>query len=415
MCKAIKTRISLSFTGLILLLLGIQQPTAAEVVKELPKPACLTANGAVIKVNDEAFLRINYQSQLHGAWRDTGAGPDGTDPTTDFYFRRNRLTFSGQASEDVSFAVKLEQMGPQRIGAVDIADEPVSDFEVLEAYMDAELAGSFHVMAGRTKIPFTREVLEGCFTPLSIDRSLFIATPMQRTRDTGVIFWGNIIKSKVQYIAAVQEGQESATAPESSPRYTGRVHLALLDPEDAYGYQGTYLGNKMVFTIGAAGQYESGAVFDDIVSMTGDRNYTAWTADIFLEFPVGMSGFATLSGAYVETDFDNAYQGGINADPGSIGIDGQKKGWYAKAGYLFIDKIGAGQVQPFGRYEQWDFATLDGVIGQQVTWIGGGLNYLVKGQNLRLTLEYAKTDFKDEDGPGSRDFTSVTSMLQFGF
>lgn len=396
--------------GCILLLFGIDRTGAAEETKS----SCLTSDGAVIKMSDVNYLRINYQNQFAVAWRDTGSGIDGTKPTTDFYFRRNRLTLSGQATNELSYAIKLDHSGPRRVGAVDVAQEPVSVFEVLEAYVDAELGKAFHVTAGKTKIPFTREVLEGCFSPLTLDRSLFIATPMQRTRDTGVVFWGNIIQSKVQYMAAIQEGQETARSPESSPRYTGRVHLALLDPESAFGYSGAYLGNKMVFTLGGAAQYEAGAVYSDVSNATGEKDYNAWTADIFIEYPVGLNGSATLSAAYVETNFDNAYQGS-DPDPGSVGVDGEKKGWYAKAGFLFIDKIGPGQLQPFVRLEDWKFALLNGVYAQRLKWTGGGVNYLINGQNLRLTLEYARTDFKDEENSASRDFTTITSMLQFGF
>lgn len=410
MSKVMRMRMFIICAGCILLLFGIDRTGAAEEAKS----SCLTSDGAVIRMSDTAFMRINYQSQFVGAWRDTGSGRDGTKPTTDFFFRRNRLTLSGQATNELSYAIKLDHSGPRRVGVVDVAQEPVSEFEVLEAYVDAELGKSFHVTAGKSKIPFTREVLDGCFSPLTLDRSLFIATPMQRTRDTGVTFWGNAIKSKVQYMAAIQEGQETSNAPESSPRYTGRVHLALLDPENAFGYGGTYLGNKMVLTIGGAAQYEAGAVYGDVNNMAGEKDYTAWTADIFIEYPVGLAGSATLSAAYMETNFDKAYQG-PDPDPGSVGVDGEKKGWYAKAGFLFIDKIGPGQLQPFIRYEDWKFALLNGVFAQRIQWTGGGVNYLINGQNLRLTLEYAQTDFKDEENPGSQDFTTITSMLQFGF
>jgi hypothetical protein len=219
--------------------------------------------------------------------------------------------------------------------------------------------------------------------------------------------------SSLQYYAAVQEGQESGSAPESSPRYTGRMHVALLDPEDGYGYQGSYLGNKMVLTIGGGAQYEPGAVYSDRTARTGEKDYQAWTADIFFEYPVG-NGSLTASAAYVQMQFDKAYQGS-DPEPGSIGIDGDKKGWYAKAGYLFLEKIGPGQLQPFVRYEDWQFALLNSVYAQEVTWTGAGVNYLLNGQNLRLTLEYALTDFKDEENESSRDFKTITSMLQFGF
>ena len=403
-----KTALTL-LSGFILLLFVMPRPVAAET-----KEPCLPPEGATIKLSETAFMRLNYQMQFYAESRDTGSGVDGTKQTTDFYFRRNRLSLTGQASEVVGYSVKIEQSGPRSIGPVDVAEEPVSDFDVLESYLTADLDDSFRLVIGKSKIPFTREVLEGCFTPLTLDRSLFIATPMARTRDLGFVAWGSLAHDKLQYFAAVQEGQETTNAPESAPRYTGRVHIALLDPEKTFGYGGTYLGNKMILTVGAGAQYEPGAVYSDVTAKTGEKNYSAWTADVFMEYPVGISGSATLSGAYVKTSFDKAYQGS-NPDPESVGIDGEKKGWYAKAGYLFIDKIGPGQIQPFLRYEEWNFALLNGVYAQEITWMAGGLNYLINGQNLRLTLQYAVTDFKDEENAASQDFKTITAMLQAQF
>jgi hypothetical protein len=346
-----KTALTL-FSGFILLLFVMPRPGVAET-----NGPCLPPEGATIKLSETAFMRLNYQMQFYTEWRDTGSGVDGTKPTTDFSFRRNRLSITGQASEVVGYSFKIEQSGPRSIGPVNVAEEPVSDFDVLESYLTADLDESFRLIIGKSKIPFTREVLEGCFSALTLDRSLFIGTPMARTRDMGIVAWGSLAHDKLQYFAAMQEGQETTNAPEGSPRYTGRVHVALLDTEDAFGYGGTYLGNKMIFTVGAGAQYEPGAVFSDVTAKTGEKNYSAWTEDVYLEYPVGVSGSATLSGAYMETSFDKAYQGS-NPDPESVGVDGDKKGWYAKAGYLFIDKIGPGQIQPFLGYEQWDFALL---------------------------------------------------------
>lgn len=382
-------------------------PAAAEI-----KDACLTDSGAVVKMGDKSFLRLNYQFQLYGAWRDTG--PDDTDPSNEFYFRRNRLTFSGQASELVSFNIKLEASGDRTIGPVEVVDEPVGEFDVIEAYATIDISRAFRITAGKMKIPFVREILEGCFSSLTLDRSLFVYTPFQRSRDTGVTVWGNLKQSRFQYMLAAMNGQQSGAAPEKSPRYSGRVHISLLDAEDSFGYSGTYLGSRMVFTIGAGAQYEPRAAYSDAVAQTGEKDYTAWTADIFIEYPIGTSGMITLSGAYLRTDFEKAYQGS-NPNAGVMGIDGEKQGWYVKTGYLFIDKFGPGQLQPFARYEEWEFAYLNDQYAQRVKWTGVGLNYLIDGQSLRLTAEYSKTDFEDETSPSSKDFNTVIAMFQFGF
>lgn len=376
--------------------------------------ACLPSGGATIKIDDVAYTRINYQFQLYGAYRDTGSGKDDTDSTTDFFFRRNRLSLSGAATEKLSYILMIEHSGERIIGPVEVVDEPVGEFNVLEGFAIAEFSDAFKINAGKMKIPFMREILEGCFSALSLDRSLFVYTPFQRSRDTGVALWGNLASSKIQYMVSAMDGQESSEAPKSSPRYSGRMHLALLDAENSYGYSGTYLGNKMVFTIGAGAQFEPGAVYSDTVAQTGEKDYTAWTADVFIEYPVGTTGTVTLSGAYMHTDFDKAYQGN-DPDPESLGVDGDKDGWFVKAGYLHQNQNGPSALQPFVRYEKWEFAELNGIVAQELTWTAAGINYLINGQNLKLGLEYSITDFEDESTTLSQDFKTVNVMFQAGF
>jgi len=369
--------------------------------------------GPTINFGDESSLTINYAAQLYLQNRDTGSGPEGDDDTTDIFFRRNRLMFVGKISEKQGFYLAIQQQGDKRIFETFVADAPVKEFDVLDAYYNADLAPAFRIRAGLAKDQLVRENNEGCFDPLSLDRSLFVYTPLTRlSRDYGVILWGNLANSKVQYRVAAMKGNDTGDDPKSSLRYTGRVHLTLLDPEDGLTYSGTYLGQKKVFTVGAGYQFEPDAVFGNVAAKTMEGDYTAFTYDIFFEYPTSAGTF-TASGAYLDVDFDDAYKGG-DPDPRSIDLTGQKNGWYGKAGYLLPKKVGPGNLQVFGRYEEWEFATLNDVFDQEMKWYSAGLNYFLKGQNLRLTVEFAKTDF-DKETDTVEDFNTATAMLQFRF
>ena len=406
-------KIFLSLVGFFLFCIG-----SADTGHAKAESSCLGKEpGLTIKMGQDAFLTIDYGFQFHAARRDTGSGSDLTQPTSDFYFRRNRLTLAGQTSEMVSFSIELEHAGDRNIQPLEVNQEGNTDYSFLEANITSDFSKGFKITAGKEKIPFTREILEGCFTPLSIDRSLFIYTPMRHSRDIGVVLWGNLADSKFQYRLAAMDGQNSSNAPESSnhsPRYTARAHVTLLDPEDGYGYGGTYLGTKMILTFGVGAQYERKAVFNDVTNRTGNKDYSAWTADAFFEYPVGTGGTITVSGAYLNLSFDDAYKEN-NPDPDTAGIDGEKNGWYTKAGYLITDKIGPGQIQPFVRYEQWNYALVNGVYNQKIKWLGAGLNYLINGQGLRLSVEYSTTDFDKEQNSASKDFKTVITMLQYVF
>lgn len=368
--------------------------------------------GPVIKYKD-GWLRINYEAQLFGQIRDTGSGPDGTDDTGDIYFRRNRLILHGRVNQTYGFYYAIEHQGDRRIGDLEVLDEPINRFTVLDAFMTADFGTSLNIRAGLTKDPLVREHNEGCFFPLSLDRSLFVYTSIPRvSRDYGVLFWGNFVENRLQYKLSAMEGLDSPDSPETSLRYTARLHYSLFEPESLPLYFGTYLGKKKVLTVGGGYQVEPEAAYGNVAAQSMPKDYQAWTYDIFLEYPTP-TGTVTASAAYLETDFDDAYKGG-DPDPASIGINGQKNGWYAKAGYLFPGKLGPGNVQLFGRYELWKFARLQDVFDQEITWISGGVNYFIDGHDLRVTLEYSRNDYDKEAAP-VEDFSTITAMLQFLF
>jgi hypothetical protein len=373
-----------------------------------PRPAYA---GPTLEVNDEAWLKINYEMQLHGPWRNTGSGPAGTGATTDIYFRRNRLTLAGQMTNAVGFVASIQHLGDRRISDLSVSEQPERDFDVLDAFVTAEFHDAFKLRAGLTKDQLAREHDEGCFFPLSLDRSLFIYTPLPRnSRDYGIVAWGNALGARLQYRLAAMKGNDSDADPGSSLRYTGRVHVSLFEPESSIVYRGTYLGEKRVLTFGAGYQLEPDAVYGNVSARTLAKGYQAWTLDGFFEYPVPSVGTFTVSGAYLQTDFDGAYKGG-DPDPRSTGINGEKSGWYAKAGYLLPMKIGPGSLQAFARLETWSFAELSGIVDQEIRWAALGVNYYLRGQDLRVGLEYSRNDFVTEDAE-SRDFDTVTAMLQ---
>lgn len=371
--------------------------------------------GASFNLPGDAWLTLNYEMQLYGQWRDQGSGPNDTENTTDIYFRRNRLSLRGQVTKTYGFYYAVEHQGDRSIHDIQVRDDnPVDRFTVLDAFLLANWSNAAHLRAGLTKDILVREHNEACFFPLSVDRSLFVFTPLpRRSRDYGAVLWGNLMDDKVQYKLAVMEGIDSPDSPKSNLRYSGRVHLTLLEPENLPIYFGTYIGRKKVLTVGAGYQLEPDAVYGNVAARAAESDYQAWTYDIYLEYPTDNAGTITASAAYLETDFDEAYKHG-DPDPVAVGQDGEKNGWYAKLGYLLPKKVGPGQLQFFGRLENWEFAQLQGILDQEIDWLGVGFNYFLKGHDLRLTLEYSTNDFDKEDS-ANQDFDTITAMLQFRF
>jgi hypothetical protein len=383
------------------------QPAPAAGTAPPAQPAPVQVQVPQEVANAIASIRLNYAFQLYWQSRNTGSGPDKTDTTNDIYFKRDRLMIGGQLDDVYGFYAAYQFQGDERIFPAAVSDTTAKSFDIIDTFFTADYADAFRLRAGLTKDPMIREQNESCFVPLSLDRSYFIYQNLPRlNRDFGLVLWGNIADALIQYRVAAMKGNDDVNDPKSELRYTARVHVSLLDPEYSLVYNGTYLGKKKVLTLGAGYQAESSAVYGNVAGKTLAKDYKAYTYDVFFEYPT-KAGTFTASGAYLQTDFDKAYQG-ADPDPRSIGINGEKSGWYSKFGYLLPNA----KLQVFGRYEKWQFAELNGIFNQKITWTGYGINYYVKGQDLRLTLEYSTNDYDKEDTL-NKDFNTTTIMLQF--
>jgi len=360
---------------------------------------------------DKGVLQIDYKGQFRMNVRDSGSGLEDDDVTTNFGFRRNRLALRGGWGDVVSLYVQTEFAEDLNVTALDVAPANTgSDFQMLDAVVRFNFKPGFKLSVGKFKYNFSRENLEACEDPLTLDRSLFVRTAYTSTRDQGIAAWGNFFDDKLQYRLDVMEGRKAvsgASAPGSNPRFSARAHVTLLEPENGYGYKGTYLGQKKVLTFGGAVQYESKVAYTDITTQVLPKDYTGYTADAYFEYPFEKAGTVTASAAWEKVDLDEAYLG-ANPDGGATGLNGEKNGWYAKAGYL----LPGTPLQLFGRYEKWRFACLDNVYDELVDWVGIGAHYYVWGQNLKISAEYAHTRFEKQT---ERDFNSFVTQLQFIF
>ncbi len=367
------------------------------------------------EIDDGKYLKIFYDAQFGYNYRDTGSGPDGTSDTNEFNFRRNRLGFIGTYNSNVSFYFQTEYIEDRQVGPLttDISDEE-KNFYVLDAQVRLKYNDALHLRLGKFKHNLTRENLEGCFTPLTMDRSLFVYAPYKTSRDKGAVVWGNLFNKKIQYKFDVMEGKTSGVSPSPSSnfRYTGRIHFTFLDPEKNYGYKGTYLGKKKVFTIGASYQYEPDVVYSDVANADGEKDYNAYSLDAFFEYPFSF-GTITASAAYLDVSFDDAYKGD-DPDQTVTGLNGQKNGYYAKIAYMYPKKIGPGLFQVFYRYDGFTFAKYNNYYDNDISWFGVGFNYYIYGQNLKITGQYSETDFDKENpnDPDCQDFKTFQLFLQ---
>ncbi|XOB64866.1 selenite/tellurite reduction operon porin ExtI [Deferribacteres bacterium DY0037] len=375
-----------------------------------------------IDLGDGHYLKFFYDAQFGYTGRNTGSGDEGEDSTNEFNFRRNRVGFIGTYNEKLSFYVQTEYIEDKNISPlyVDVSDDDDKNFYLLDAQIRYKVNGNLDVVLGKFKHSLTRENLEGCFNPLTLDRSHFVYAPFKTSRDKGIGVRYEVAEGLLQFRGEIQEGRtgdegNGSPDPGSNLRYTGRVHLSLLDKERGYGYKGTYFGKKKILTVGGSAQYEADAVYGDTVDKTDKKDYVAYSADIFAEYPTDLGTF-TASAAYLEIDFDDAYKG-ANPDSNSYGLNGERKGQYFKAAYMLPKPVGPGLVQIFGRYDNFEFANLNGFYDNEVDFYAGGINYYLNEDKLKITAQYSQVTFEDERGTDTnmQDFSTFELYLQVRF
>ncbi|MCW9059778.1 MAG: selenite/tellurite reduction operon porin ExtI [Gammaproteobacteria bacterium] len=364
-----------------------------------------TQAGPTFEYGDEGFVTLGYSVQMWAQARDFTSNND-SGSSTDFFLRRNRITLSGQYNDYIGFYAQLEAGSDSRAG------QDNRSVYYRDAYLTLDWTDSMRFIIGRFKNTFTRENLEACLEPLTLDRGEVLAyTPFGGTRDTGAAMWGNLADGQFQYRLMLSDGRESDEVAKDSPRMTARAHWSFWDPEFDYGYRGTYLGTRKVLTVGAAYDTQRDVTYADWGNRQDIRDYEAWTADVFMEYPTA-SGTVTASAAYMDYSTDDAING---PDPSTLPVTSELKGHYAKLGYLLPGKVGMGRLQFFLRHEDLDYGVSNGYYDNR--WLSVGANYYIHGQQLKVTFEYATVDY-DRQHPtiqSLRDYDQATLGLQLIF
>ena len=365
--------------------------------------ALALAAGAIVSTAhaaDKPSLTVGLRLQGWYVAEPHGAADGGT--AQDFLLRRGYMSLAGKLNSTVSAFVHV---AGDRIGQTGL-DAPGLGLGTGLALRDAWVAWqphpAFHVQAGRMYVPFTRAYgTESTFTLLTLDLPQTqgggrgtIFYPSKVGRDDGVVVWGGFWRGRIQYRAGVMDGAEGPSNPSDSLRFAGRVSLNLLEPETAWFNRGTYLGEKRVLALSVGFDRQA-----DLVIADATRTYRAWTADLFLDRPVGR-GAVTVEASYSDA---HALPLGLPFAGVTAGADSRMA--YLQGGFLLPWHLGPGRLQLYGRAER---ILVSG--GDDTSLPGAGLNYLVGGHDLKVTADWSRCP------RGSRPATNaLTFQTQVGF
>lgn len=293
----------------------------------------------------EQKLSIGGYLHLQG---ETGKAPDAryTGISDRFLVRRARLTIKGTFAENFEFTAQPD-FGNNSISATTGYRAQLAD--LYAAWTKYPFA---NVQLGQFKTPFGYEqLMADTKTPL-IERSL----PNDRItfgRQTGLGLTGTLVDKKLTYAAGLFNGNGTNNGGNDNDHMMSVARLAGTLWSDAQG--SLNLGANLLHT-------------RDNGTFNGRRD--AWGVDAQFAY-----GNFSLAAEYLYLKSD-----------AFTGTDTEAEGWSAVASWFFIPKLWQAVV----RYESYDANQL---VGDNLnrTWVFG-LNYCVKGDDLRLSLNYMVGD-----------------------
>jgi hypothetical protein len=244
-----------------------------------------------------------------------------------------------------------------------------------DAIISFDFLDEFHLWGGRLLVPVDRANASGPFfmIPWNYPGVAVGALPKEGPsgRNNGAVLWGDIAGGKFNYEAGVFDNGDGGA---SSPLYSARLRLALLDPEPGFWGNGSYFGDKDMLTIDVGGQVQAHGSSAAATATTAavDKTYAEVNADVLFEKKIPAGGWGTLEGAYYHY---NVLDGGLSDS------------LYLLAAYA-TPTMGVGNLEPMVRY-QW--AKVKSGTGTNPWNLDVGLSYLIKGPALRLLATYSHT------------------------
>jgi phosphate-selective porin OprO and OprP len=329
-----------------------------------------------------------------------------------FRLRRARINLTGDFAEQFDF--KME------------GDFAVSDglsnnrlaFEATDIWINWHQLAAAQIKAGQYKAPFGLEQLTPDTTLYTIERSL-PTNAITPERQIGVELWGKPFtsiwpeqKDLLTYYAGIfnGNGRNISVNDNNEFMYVGRLELQP--------FNGKIFGQKSFLKLGGDGLWSRDAAGTSIstagnllVNADGSLSpftlpsadeRSAWSVDAWLEV-----GPFDLIGEYLQEHVEGRTVNGVAPTFGNFTTDG----FYVTGAYFLVPKKLQAVVQ-------WQYLTPGQKGNDGLYSILGGLNYYIRGDDLKLMVNYIHTcsDFRQANPEFGQDqFDEVIGRLQLMF
>lgn len=377
------------------------------------------------------FLKWTFMNQVWLRYNDSNPGTmvlgEKANQTVDIGLRRTRIQFFGQLTDHVFFYTQFGQnnfnflsqnAGNRKLQA--FFHDALGEYKVWKDKDYLKFGGGLTIANGLSR--FSQPSVSSIMT---MDVPVFAQATVDQTdefsRKLSVYVRGQVGKVDYRLVMSdpfpITTNGQATPAPTPNATFSARGHhkqyqafliYNILDKEShTTPYMtGTYLGKKKVFNIEAGVMVQNKAMWTqaDVTSDTLYHQMALWSAALYYDAPLNASKGTALSlyAGYFSYDFGPDYlrYNGI-MNPASSIVNGPYAGsqgnafpmfgtgniFYAQAGYLMRSDLlgeGNGALMPYVSLTQANF---DRIADPSKVW-SAGLNWLIKGHNSKLTLDY---------------------------
>lgn len=349
--------------------------------------------GATISFGENQSLSAGFA--MRGSFKSVEGGAANGARSNDFSLDSARILLSGSLNQHIKGMLNTEK---------DIAGQ---GFQVIDANVQLELAPEFTIWAGRFLSPSDRANLAGPYYSLGGDYWAGIASRYGYNggyigRDDGIAAVGDLLGGRLKYAIGAFEGNRAfQIAPVASQigtrqgsdalMYAARLQYDFWDLEPGYYGTGNYLGKKDILAIGLAGRTQNNGAY----STTKTGNYSSYSADFLLEKKGVGPGALSVEAAYYDYN------------TGDVFLSEQGKAYSAGVGYIFNQKVGWGQFQPFVRWQKFNS---DAASNSDTRKYDIGVNYIIDGYNAQVGATYSNTKVS-----GNSSTNALMATMQFQY
>jgi phosphate-selective porin/cell division protein FtsB len=372
-------------------------------------PLYVQQRGVELKLVLGGFVQVNFEDGAVSAFE----GRFGQTAIDDrFRLRRARINLTGDFAEQFDF--KMEGDFGQSDGTSGNRDA----FSATDVWVNYHQFPAAQIKAGQYKAPFGLEQLTPDTTLLTIERTLPTGA-ITPARQIGAQLWGKPFTSfwpeqqdLLTYYAGIFNGNgENITINDNNNfMFAGRLELQpfigkifrqpsflklggdVLNSRDEAGVNISQTSNLLV--------NKDGSLSSFVLPSPDER--TAWSVDAWLEL-----GPFDLIGEYLQEHVEGRTVNGVAPTFANFTTDG----FYVTGAYYLIPKKLQAVVQ-------WQYLNPGQKGNDGLYSILGGLNYYIRGDNLKLMVNYIHTwsDFRAANPEfGDDQFDEVIGRMQLMF